>query len=94
MEKELERKIFYFKEYTDNKVFKETIKKYMEELKNKYPGSTILKEFYIENNVLVRCIKVEERNNSVKDIEQQRKKDGKERYKEERSLGSGGDRIR
>lgn len=90
MEHELERKIFHFMDYRDNTKFKEIVKKYMDELKEKYPGAIVLKEFYMENDILVRCIKVEERKNEQNSIEFQREQGGKELYKEERNTIGGG----
>ncbi len=90
MEKELESKIFYIKDYDGRESLKFEVNKYIRALKEKYKECIVTKEFFKGENILVRCVKVNfEQNRTIKS-EKQIEKNGKERYKEERTIGGGG----
>lgn len=71
MEREFERKIFVLENYTDKSDMEEDIKKYMQELKEKYPMAIVTREFCIGNKVLVRAT---EKNNDQKENKKQKSK--------------------
>ena len=86
MEKELESKIFYIQDYDGSKSLKLEVNKYIKVLKEKYTDCIVTKEFFNGKNILVRCVKVNfEQNKTIKS-----ELNGKERYKEERTISGGG----
>lgn len=72
MEYELEKKIFIVENYSSEEEMKENIKEYIKTLKNKYPNGIITKEFYKNNNILVRATQVTDINRNQKNIAQRR----------------------
>lgn len=55
MEYELESKEFYINEFQDKKDMNHGIKKYIAELKYKYPQAIVTKEFVRDNRILVKA---------------------------------------
>lgn len=58
MEKELESKIYYIEDYVSKENMEEHIKEYVKNLKEKYPQAIITREFYKEQNILIRATEV------------------------------------
>lgn len=58
MEKELASKIFMVNDYASKNNMEEQIKEYIRKLKNEYPTAIVTKEFYKEENILVRATEV------------------------------------
>lgn len=75
MERELENKIFMLNEYTSKEDMEERIKKYIEELKLKYPNAIITREFYKGQNILVRATEIEYKASNKKTINKEREID-------------------
>lgn len=75
MERELTSKIFILDEYTSKENMEEHIKEYIYMLKEKYPNTTITREFYKGSNVLVRATMIENKTIDVKQNNEEREKD-------------------
>lgn len=75
MERELTSKIFILEEYTSKENMEEHIKEYIYMLKEKYPNTTITKEFYKGSNILVRATMIENKTIDVKQNNEEREKD-------------------
>ena len=90
MEKELESKIFYIQDYDGSESLKLEVNKYIKVLKEKYTDCIVTKEFFNGKNILVRCVKVNVEQNKTIKSEKQIELNGKERYKEERTISGGG----
>ena len=75
MERELTSKIFILEEYTSKENMEEHIKEYIYMLKEKYPNTTITREFYKGSNVLVRATMMENKTIDVKQNNEEREKD-------------------
>lgn len=75
MERELTSKIFILEEYTSKENMEEHIKEYIYMLKEKYPNTTITREFYKGSNVLVRATMIENKTIDVKQNNEEREKD-------------------
>ena len=75
MERELTSKIFILEEYTSKENMEEHIKEYIYMLKEKYPNTTITREFYKGSNILVRATMIENKTIDVKQNNEEREKD-------------------
>ena len=75
MEREIASKIFILEEYTSKENMEEHIKEYIYMLKEKYPNTTITREFYKGSNVLVRATMIENKTIDVKQNNEEREKD-------------------
>ena len=75
MERELENKIFMLNEYTSKEDMEENIKKYIEILKNKYTNAIITREFYKEQNILVRATEISNKAITNKQVNNEREID-------------------
>lgn len=73
MEKELASKIFILEDYNSKEHMEEHIKEYIYMLRNKFPFSTITKEFYKGNNILVRATEINDniKSNDKDDLERE-----------------------
>lgn len=58
MEKQLASKIFILSDYTSKENMEEHIKKYINQLKVKFPSSIVTREFFKGNSVFVRATQV------------------------------------
>lgn len=75
MERELENKIFMLNEYIDKENMEESIKKYIEELKFKYPNAIITREFSKGQNILVRATEISNKARTNKQVNKEREID-------------------
>jgi len=75
MERELENKIFMLNEYIDKEKMEENIKKYIKELKFRYPNAIITREFYKGENILVRATEISNKAITNKQVNKEREID-------------------
>lgn len=75
MERELENKIFMLNEFINKDDMEENIKKYIDILKNKYPNAIITREFYKEQNILVRATEISNKAITNKQVNKEREID-------------------
>lgn len=75
MERELEKKIFLLNEFINKDDMEESIKKYIDILKNKYPNAIITREFYKGQNILVRATEISNKAITNKQVNKERKID-------------------
>lgn len=58
MERELYRKIIYYKDYAEEKDFKMAVQEEFEEVKAKYPNCFVTKDFINQRDIVVRAVEV------------------------------------
>lgn len=75
MERELEKKIFLLNEFINKDDMEESIKKYIDILKNKYPNAIITREFYKGQNILVRATEISNKAITNKQVNKEREID-------------------
>lgn len=75
MERELENKTFMLNDYLNKDDMEKSIKKYIEILKNKYPNAIITREFYKEQNILVRATEISNKAITNKQVNKEREID-------------------
>lgn len=73
MEKEIDRRIFLLKDYSDKSNMEKHIKDYIRNLKNNYPFAVVTREFCRENGILVRATQIDnvhrQKENNLKENE-------------------------
>ena len=74
MEKELEQKVFFEKNYENKNDLENEVNDYILDLRKKYPKAIVTKEFYKGKNILVRATEVHNKtalktNENVKEID-------------------------
>lgn len=74
MEEELERKIFYKKDYSDVKELQKEAEAYAQSLRNKYTDAIVTQEYIHGEDILVRVttIKYRYRNEQIREREKER----------------------
>ena len=75
MERELENKIFMLNEYLNKEDMEKRIKKYIEDLKFKYPNAIITREFYKGQNILVKATEISNKARTNKQVNKEREID-------------------
>lgn len=58
MEKEIFRKILYYEDYNDDKIFKTAVQKEYEEIKKKYPSYFVTKDFINQRDIVIKVIQI------------------------------------
>jgi hypothetical protein len=89
MEKEIENKILYLRDFDSVDELRKQAKNHINNLKAKYKDCVITKEFINGKDILIRCVKMSEKNNKTNENYKQIEMKEKEIYKEERTIGSG-----
>ncbi len=82
MEEELEEKIFYRKDYEEVKQLQQAAEEYAKEKRKEYPDCMVSKEYYQNDNILVRVTTIRQRYKTERILEKE-----KIRQRETRSRG-------
>lgn len=87
MEEEIERKIFYKKDYKDNDMLEKAAEDYAIEMRKNYPECMVTKEYINVVNILVRVTTIRQLYRTDKILERERER--QKQLERQREIGKG-----